>query len=148
MSGSRPRWQQAVRAAFSRILAHFSALLYLAPYSFSHFSPLRGLSWQLLSAASQALVNKGIVETGAPLPRADLNNPFGITRGPEGCLYCCEFGGNVVRRIDAQRIITTVAGTGQPGFAGDSGPALQAQLNQPHEVQDSENHRLRAMTAD
>lgn len=98
---------------------------------------------------------KGHGGDGGPASGATMNNPFGITQGPDGCLYFCEFGGNVVRRIDAKGIITTVAGTGQPGFAGDGGPALQAQLNQPHEVQfgpdgrlyisDMSNHAIRAL---
>ncbi len=50
-------------------------------------------------------------------------------------------------------IITTAAGTGERGFAGDGGPALQAQLNAPFDVgfdpagnlyfSDTFNHRIR-----
>jgi hypothetical protein len=36
-----------------------------------------------------------------------------------------------VRRIDREGIISTVAGTGAPGFAGDGGPATDARLNTP-----------------
>jgi hypothetical protein len=54
----------------------------------------------------------------------------------------------------ATGIITTVAGTGTPGFGGDGGPALAAGLNRPHDVYvygelgdlliaDTENHRIR-----
>jgi streptogramin lyase len=49
--------------------------------------------------------------------------------------------------------ISTYAGTGEPGFAGDGGPALQAKLNQPFDVafdregnlyfSDTFNHRVR-----
>jgi sugar lactone lactonase YvrE len=48
--------------------------------------------------------------------------------------------------------ITTVAGTGEPGWSGDGGPALQARLNEPKSVTvaghalyiaDAENHRIR-----
>lgn len=42
---------------------------------------------------------------------------------------------NRVRRIDlATGVITTVAGTGTAGFAGDRGPALQAQLSTPQRI--------------
>jgi sugar lactone lactonase YvrE len=50
-------------------------------------------------------------------------------------MYFAEMQNHVVRRVDAKtRIITTVAGTGSPGFAGDGGPAAQAQLRQPHSI--------------
>ena len=98
---------------------------------------------------------KGYSGDGGPASKATMNNPFGITRGPDGMLYYCEFEGHLVRRIDGKGIITTVAGTGQAGFAGDGGPALQAQLNKPHEIQfgpdgrlyisDMSNHAIRAL---
>ena len=71
---------------------------------------------------------------GSPATAATLHNPFGITRGPDGLLYVCEFSGNVVRRIDDKGIITTIAGNGTAGYSGDGGPAVKAQLNKPHEI--------------
>jgi len=98
---------------------------------------------------------KGHTGDAGPAAQASMNNPFGITRGPDGLLYFCEFEGNVIRRIDDHGIIATVAGTGTAGFAGDGGPALQAQFNQPHEIQfgpdgrlyiaDMSNHAIRAL---
>ncbi len=99
--------------------------------------------------------DEGFSGDGGPALQAKLNDPFGITRGPDGMLYFCEYSGHRVRRIDSDGIISTVAGTGQPGFAGDGGPALQAELNQPHEIQfgpdgrlyisDMSNHAVRAL---
>ena len=54
--------------------------------------------------------------------------------GPYGSLYIADTGNSRVRRIDANGIITTVAGTGQRTFGGDGGPATQAQLSQPQGV--------------
>jgi sugar lactone lactonase YvrE len=97
----------------------------------------------LTAAAAQAAPTvKTIAGTGAPGSSGDggtaaaatLNNPFGITRGPDGGLYVCEFSGNVVRRIDDKGNITTVAGNGSAGYSGDGGPAVKAQLNKPHEI--------------
>jgi streptogramin lyase len=93
-------------------------------------------------SSSAAVTVKVIAGTGAattsgdggPAGSATLNNPFGITRGPDGALYVCEFSGHVVRRIDDKGLITTVAGNGTAGYSGDGGPAVKAQLNKPHEI--------------
>lgn len=100
---------------------------------------------------------KGYSGDAGPALLAKLNNPFGITRGPDGALYVVEFEGNVVRRWGTDGVITTVAGSGAKGGAGDGGPALEAQFNQPHEVRfdrdgsmylaDMLNHRIRKVDA-
>jgi DNA-binding beta-propeller fold protein YncE len=50
--------------------------------------------------------------------------------------------------------IMTIAGTGEPGYAGDGGPALKAMLNEPKSITaagqflhiaDAENHRIRRL---
>ena len=65
---------------------------------------------------------------------AQLNNPYGLTRGPDGALYVCDMGNHVIRRVAGDGTISSVAGTGQAGYSGDGGPALQAELNEPYEV--------------
>ena len=71
---------------------------------------------------------------GGAATNAQLNNPFGIVRGPDGAIYFCEYDGNVVRRVDGSGVITTVAGNGKKGYSGDGGPATEATFNQPHEI--------------
>lgn len=44
-----------------------------------------------------------------PLTGPPLNHPFGIVRGPDGCIYFCEIDGAVVRKIDAKGAVTTIA---------------------------------------
>lgn len=68
---------------------------------------------------------------GGPATGSTMNNPVAVLLDPAGNLYVTDNGNNVVRRIDTQGIITTVAGNGIAGFAGDGGPALQASLNSP-----------------
>jgi sugar lactone lactonase YvrE len=48
-----------------------------------------------------------------------------------GGVYCSGPDGNTVRKVDPNGTITTVAGTGEPGFSGDSGPATKARLDFP-----------------
>jgi sugar lactone lactonase YvrE len=59
----------------------------------------------------------------------------GITVDSEGNLYFADSGNNRIRMIDAEGIITTVAGTGERGYSGDGGPATEALLNNPVDVE-------------
>ena len=72
---------------------------------------------------------------GGPATSGELNNPYGLTIGPDGGLYICEVDSNVIRRLDLKtRTLSTVVGNGQKGYSGDGGPALGASLNQPYEI--------------
>ncbi|NDH04311.1 hypothetical protein EBX93_00115 [bacterium] len=77
---------------------------------------------------------KGFSGDGGPASKAQLNNPFHIARGPDGCLYICDVDNHRVRKVSKDGIITTVAGSAKKGYAGDGGPATSASLNQPYEI--------------
>ncbi len=84
-----------------------------------------------------------LVGPGAPGLAGEvvLRNPFGVLRSGDGALWWCEYDGHVIRRMDAAGKVTLVAGTGEAGFSGDGGPAVEARLNQPHEIRlDREGH--------
>lgn len=75
-----------------------------------------------------------------PAVEAQVGGPFGVTIGPDGALYVCETTSHVVRRIDLKTgAISTVAGCGRKGYAGDGGPATEALLNEPYEVRFDRN---------
>src|SRR5881394_865767 len=76
----------------------------------------------------------GYAGDNAPAEKAQLNNPYSITRGPDGGLYICDMENHRIRKVSRDGNITTVAGTGKRGYSGDGGPALQAELNEPYEV--------------
>ncbi len=64
-----------------------------------------------------------------------LNRPLGIALDTQGNLYIADTDNHRIRRVDALTgIITTVAGTGEPGFSGDGGPATSALLNTPNAI--------------
>jgi len=71
---------------------------------------------------------------GGAATSAQVDNPFGLTRGPDGALWFCEYTGQRIRKVDADGTIHTMAGTGKKGYSGDGGPALQATFNLPHEI--------------
>lgn len=89
--------------------------------------------------------------------RAQLGNPYGIVRGPDRALYICEVDNHVIRRIAVDGTISTVAGTGKRGYAGDGGAATNALLNEPYEVRfdnsgnmlfvEMKNHLIRRVDA-
>jgi streptogramin lyase len=97
---------------------------------------------------------KGYGGDGGPANRASLYQPYEMAWDKAGNLYFVELGNHCVRRVDAVTgIISTIAGNGKPGFSGDGGPAVEAELNQPHSLAfdanvnlyicDIRNHRIR-----
>ncbi len=85
---------------------------------------------------------KGFAGDGGPAAQAELNQPFDVTFDAHGHLYFSDTFNHRVRKVDAKTgIITTVAGNGQKGFAGDGGKATEASLNEPYGVKvDSEGN--------
>lgn len=105
------------------------------------FVSLLALAFTLSAGAAEWTIEtiagtgrQGFSGDGGPALKADLDNPFGIVRGPDGAHYFCEYTGHRIRRIGADGTISTIAGTGGEGFSGDGGPALEATFNKPHEL--------------
>lgn len=72
----------------------------------------------------------GFSGDGGPATAAQLTNPTFLAVG-NGGVYVSDAINHRVRRIDANGIITTVAGNGTLAFAGDGGPATSASFNAP-----------------
>ena len=69
---------------------------------------------------------------GEPAVGATLNFPSAVVADRRGNLYIADTFNHRVRRVDAATgTIWTLAGTGAARFAGDSGPAIKAMLNEP-----------------
>ncbi len=66
-----------------------------------------------------------------PALEAMLASPTDVVADAQGNLYIADNGNHRIRRIDRNGIITTVAGTGEPGFSGDGGLATAARLMNP-----------------
>ena len=76
----------------------------------------------------------GVAGDGRRADKAQLNNPYGLARGPDGALYICDMENHRIRKVAKDGTITTVAGSGRRGYSGDGGLALNAELNEPYEV--------------
>ncbi len=96
----------------------------------------------------------GFSGDGGPATSAQLNCPSGVAIDTAGDLFIADYLNNRIRKVDAATgIITTIAGSGTPGFTGDGGPALSAEINLPNDVDldtagdvyiaDSGNNRIR-----
>jgi Bacterial Ig-like domain (group 3)/NHL repeat len=96
-----------------------------------------------------------------PATAATIDSPTGLAldnANASNNLYLADTHNHRIRRIDATTgIITTIAGTGIPGFSGDAAAATSATLALPHGITidsagnlylaDTENHRIRRIDA-
>jgi streptogramin lyase len=66
---------------------------------------------------------------GAPVVGTPVTGPRTFVVSPKGDLYLSLREGNMIERIDAKtKTYKRVAGTGENGFSGDGGPALNAKF--------------------
>ena len=66
---------------------------------------------------------------------AELHQPTGVAVDSAGNLYIADYYNFRIRKVDAATgIITTVAGNGTSGYAGDGGPATSAEFVSPGDV--------------
>ncbi len=91
---------------------------------------------------------------GAPVKGTPLRGPRTLALSPAGDLFIALREGNAIYRVDAKtQTLHRVAGTGEQGYAGDGGPALESKLSGPKGltygdgdalyVADTESHTIR-----
>jgi RHS repeat-associated protein len=71
----------------------------------------------------------GGVGDDGPAIDAQLYNPNSVALAPDGSLYIVDDVGRRIRRVGPDGIITTVVCTGEYGYSGDGGPAIEADCN-------------------
>ena len=111
----------------------------------------------LISTVAGTIGQHGYTGDTGPANTATFNTPNGISFDANGNLYIADTGNHVIRLVNTSGIITTVAGTGTPGFNGDNQPAIKAQLNSPWSatpiagggfyIADQQNSRIRRVDA-
>ncbi len=107
----------------TRCLSWIVALLFLFP-----FAPAARADKLVLFAGG------GVDHDNVPATKAKLNDPFGIDFDRAGNAYIVELGGGRVLKVNADGLLTIVAGNGDKGDAGDNGPARGAVFNGMHSL--------------
>jgi len=78
--------------------------------------------------------SSGYSGDGHPATDAAIGGPFYITFDGLGNLFFSDYLNNVIRKISASGIISTIAGNGIAGYTGDGGPATAAELHWPYGI--------------
>jgi len=140
-------WGTVAVATFVATVSAFGVVKWLMRFVQTH--TFIGFGWYRIGLGIALLVSQpvqtsiitfagtgqsGFNGDGGRAVEAKLNNPYGITLGPDRALYICDMENHVVRKVSTDGRIATVAGTGKRGYSGDGGPATRAELNEPYEV--------------
>ncbi len=101
---------------------------------------------------------RGFGGDGGPATEAMIAWSNHLVADKAGNLFIADSGNQRIRKIDKMGIITTIAGTGEDGFSGDGGPALEATMTGGSAIDiddagnlymaDFENHRIRKVSTD
>lgn len=100
--------------------------------------------------------SRAVSPSGTEATSIALDAPTGLAFDSAGNLYIADTDNNVVREVGVDGVVTTVAGNGLEGFAGDGGAAASAQLDTPTGIAvdsngnlyiaDSHNNRIRKVS--
>ena len=101
---------------------------------------------------------RGFSGDGMQATEASLAFPYDLRFDSKGNLYIADVFNHRIRKVDANGVISTFAGTGVAGYSGDGFPAVKAQLNMPYGVildkddnlliADSDNNVIRKIGSD
>jgi DNA-binding beta-propeller fold protein YncE len=103
-----------------------SGNLFLAEYTGQHVRKIDGKGILTTLAGTG---EKGYGGDDGPAARAKFNGIHSLLIAANGDIYIADTFNKRLRKIDGRTgVISTVAGTGQKGFSGDSGPATKAEF--------------------
>jgi uncharacterized repeat protein (TIGR03803 family) len=128
--------------------------LYIADYSNNRIRKV-GTNGIITTVAGNG--TGGYLGDGGLATSAELSSPGGVALDAFGDLLIADYHNNRIRMVATNGVITTLAGTGTPGFYGDGGPATNALLHYPLRpavdmygnlfFADNVNNRIREVTS-
>ena len=160
---------RSVHTVFGTGVAGYSDRETTTPFGFAmgpddalYFCEMDGQRVRRLDLATKRVTTiagsgeRGYSGDGGPAVAAALNMPHELQFDAEGDLYVADRDSHTIRKIEMKTgTISTAAGTGVAGFAGDGGSARAAQLRGPHcllsdgagslLICDVGNHRIRRL---
>jgi hypothetical protein len=96
-------------------------------------SPSAPAGYRISTVAGNGI--KGDSDPGRPATQTTLFSPTGVAVAADGSFYLADYKANKLRRVDANGILTNIAGnTTYPAEGGDEGPAINASLAKPYGV--------------
>ena len=130
-------------------------VLLITPIVYLMYMPARPYTDKAPKVSSAYTIHT-LVNPGEEGSRNQLRLPAGVAMDQQGNLYIADAERHRIFKMDAAGVIFPYAGTGEPGFAGDEGPAYAAQFLRPRGlamdlanhlyVADSGNHRIRRIS--
>lgn len=76
-----------------------------------------------------------------PALSGQISNPIRVALDSAGNVYLTDLGNSAIREVFTNGTINSVTGDGSPGYSGDGGSAVGAQLSSPHDIAiDSSNN--------
>ncbi|MGC8834307.1 MAG: hypothetical protein ACP5R4_09655, partial [Armatimonadota bacterium] len=133
------------------------AMVFLAPMD---VAPVSDGSYYVSDVTALYRVGTDGIARAVPLPKTQGASwvPKSLSVAPNGTLYIVDFANSRIGRMDPDGSVSVAAGTGKPGYGGDGGPAVQAELLLPQDVDvapdgsvyiaDTGNNRIRRVAPD
>ena len=128
-----------------------TGILYIADHQNGRIRKVdeNGIITTVMGTGSDTLQPQGVL----PGLETNLVRAYGIAVDANDNLYVLSRGHHKLFKLDAEGMATRIAGTGEPGFSGDGGPAIDAQLQSSNHlvandagnlyIADSGNRRIR-----
>lgn len=122
---------------------------------FAVTAPVSAADWSVFAGTGKA--DSPVADQPSDPTSVALRNVYGIEVTADAIYFSTVDDHSIWKCDHAGKTIERIAGTGQLGYSGDGGPALEATFNAPHEIRvdssgnvyvaDTRNHAIRRINA-